>query len=78
MIKEQEAEATKQAPSPAQPAEAPSSLSLNSLSTVLYVPYRKLCPIEYPIKADWPDTSKEEKKSQEENKDIDNFSDIED
>ena len=39
----------------------------------------KLCPTEYPIpfKADWSDDSEEEKDSQQQNKNEDNFSDIE-
>ena len=73
------AEATKHAPTPSQPAEASATLSLKSPKyCAICTPEGKLCPIEYPIKSDWPDDSEKEKESQEQNNVKDNFSDIKD
>ena len=59
-------------------SEAPAALSLKSPKhCVICTPTGRLCPNEY-SKADWPDNPEDEKESQEQNKDKDNFSDIDD
>ena len=79
MIKTKEAGATKQAPTPAQPAEEAATPSLKSpQNCAMCTPAGKICPSEYSIKVDWPGNSEDENESQEQNKDKDNFSDIED
>ena len=79
MIKAKEAEAKGKAPTSAQPAEAPANPSLKPPEYwAICIPKGILCPIKYPIKADWPDNSEEEKECQEQSKDKDTFSDIED
>ena len=75
-VKAKEAEATKQAPTPAQPAKA--SATKSQKYCVICSPSGKLCPNEYPITADWSDDSEEGKETQEQNKVKDNLSDIED
>ena len=72
MVKAKEAEATGQAPTLAQPAEAPAAKS--SKYCAVCTPLGKLCPNDYPITADWQDNSEEGKESQEQAKDKDNFS----
>ena len=88
IVKAKEAEVTKQAPTPAQPDEVLAAESSDAQSSDIQPPkYCTTCtptgnisPNQYPIAmtADWPDDSEEEKETQEQNKDKNNFSDIED
>ena len=70
-VKAKEAEATKKAPTPAQPAEAPATQSQKYCA--ICSPLGKLCPSEYPITAEWQDNFEEGEESQEHVKDKDNF-----
>ena len=74
-VKAKEVTAAKEAPAPAQPAEAPASQSSGAQSpkyNAVCTPLGKLCPSEYPITANWQDKLEEE--SQEQVKDKNNFS----
>ena len=71
-VKAKEAEATKQAPTPAQPAKASAVQSPKYCK--ICNPLGKLCPNEYLITANWQDYSEKEEESQEQDKDKDNFS----
>ena len=70
-VKAKKAEATKQAPTPAQPAKAQAAQSPNYCA--ICTPSGKLCPNEYPITADWQDNFKEGEENQEQAKEGDNF-----
>ena len=63
-VRTKEAEATKQVPTTAQPANASATQSQKSPKVLCCMQsLRKLCPNEYPITADWPGNSEEGKET---------------
>ena len=81
-FKAKEVEATKQVPTPAQPARTSATRSSAIQPSVVQSPkyckictsLEKLCLNEYPITTDWQDNSGKEEEGQEQDKDKDNFS----
>ena len=61
IVNAKEVETTKQAPTPAQPVEAPAAQSAKYCAVC--IPLGKLCSSEYPITVDWQDNLEEGEQS---------------